>query len=65
ELRIAVDDWLVDILRGDDLNIFSFCRPMILEVSGSTEKRLLQIENLLKSQPRKGRDRYRLAEFFL
>lgn len=49
ELRIAVDDWLIDILRGDDLNIFSFCRPMILEVKGSTEERLLQIESLLKS----------------
>jgi hypothetical protein len=57
ELRIAVDDWLVDILRGDDLNIFSFCRPMILEVRGSTEERLLQIESLLESQPWEGRDR--------
>lgn len=56
ELRIAVDDWLVDILRGDDLNIFSFCRPMILEVRGSTEERLLQIESLLKSQLWEGRD---------
>ncbi|MEM6839658.1 MAG: hypothetical protein AAF609_22820 [Cyanobacteria bacterium P01_C01_bin.120] len=56
ELRVAVDDWLVDILRGDDLNIFSFCRPMILEVRGSTEERLLQIESLLKSQVWEGRD---------
>jgi hypothetical protein len=48
ELRIAVDDCL---------NIFSFCRPMILEVRGSTEERLLQIESLLESQLREGRDR--------
>lgn len=27
ELRIAVDGWLVDILRGDDLNIFSCGHP--------------------------------------
>ena len=57
ELRIAVDDWLVDILRGDDLNILRFCHPMILEVRGSTEERLLQIESLLESQLREGRDR--------
>lgn len=56
DLRIAVDDWLVDILRGDELNIFSLCRPMILEVSGSTEERLLQIESLLKSPLWEGRD---------
>lgn len=56
ELRIAVDDWLADIFRGDDLNIFSFCRPMILEVRGSAEERLLQIESLLKSQPWEGRE---------
>ena len=51
ELRIAVDDGLVNIICGDALNIFSFCHPMILEVRGSTQERLLQIENLLKSQP--------------
>jgi hypothetical protein len=46
ELRVAVDDWLVDIFRGDDLNLFSFYRPTILEGRGSTEKRLRQIESL-------------------
>jgi hypothetical protein len=51
ELRIAVDEWLVDILCGDELNVFSFYRPVILEVRGSTEKRLLQLESLLKPQP--------------
>ncbi|MBD2024393.1 AAA family ATPase [Leptolyngbya sp. FACHB-711] len=56
-LRIAVDEWLVDILRGDDLNLFSFCRPMILEVRGSTAERLRQIESLLESQLGEGRDR--------
>ncbi len=56
-LRIAVDEWLVDILRGDDLNLFSFCRPIILEVRGSTAERLLQIESLLESQLGEGRDR--------
>jgi hypothetical protein len=50
ELRIVVDDWLVDILHGDDLNLFIFYRPIILEVRGSTEERLLQIESLLESQ---------------
>ncbi|MBF2029847.1 MAG: hypothetical protein IGS48_24355 [Oscillatoriales cyanobacterium C42_A2020_001] len=30
ELRIAVDDWLVDTLRGDVLDLFSFRRPMII-----------------------------------
>ncbi|MBD1853372.1 AAA family ATPase [Cyanobacteria bacterium FACHB-502] len=55
--RIAVDNWLIDILRSDDLNLFSFCRPMILEVRGSTEKRLLQIESLLESQLGEGKDR--------
>jgi len=49
QLRIAVDDWLVDMLRGDGLNLFSFHCPLILEVRGSTEERLLQIENLLES----------------
>lgn len=57
ELRIAVDGWLVDILRGDDLNIFSCGHPMILEARGSTEERLLQIESLLEAQLREGRDR--------
>ena len=56
-LRIAVDGRLVDMLRSDDLNIFSFCRPVILEVGGSTEERLLQIESLLESQLWEGRDR--------
>ncbi|MEM6835506.1 MAG: AAA family ATPase [Cyanobacteria bacterium P01_C01_bin.120] len=55
-LRIAVDDWLVDIFRGDDLNLFSCCRPMMLEARGSTEERWLQIESLLKSQPWEGID---------
>lgn len=50
ELRIAVDDWLVDILCNDNLNIFDFCRPVVLEVRGSTEQRLLQLESLLESQ---------------
>lgn len=34
ELKIAVDDGLIDILCGDALNIFSFYRPMILEIRG-------------------------------
>lgn len=50
ELRIAVDDHLVDILRDNDLNIFSSGRPMILEARGSTAERLLKIESLLDSQ---------------
>jgi hypothetical protein len=57
ELRIAVDSWLVDILRSDDLNLFSSCHPMIVEVRGSIQERLLQIENLLESQLFKGRNR--------
>ncbi|WP_088889369.1 hypothetical protein [Leptolyngbya ohadii] len=48
-LRVAVDDWLIDILRTDALNLFSFCRPLILEARGSTEERLRQIESLLES----------------
>ncbi|MEM8611145.1 MAG: hypothetical protein AAGF93_03925 [Cyanobacteria bacterium P01_H01_bin.105] len=56
ELRIAVDDWLVDIFRGNDLNIFSFCHPIILEARGFTEERFLQIESLLKLPPGEGRD---------
>ncbi len=47
ELPMAVDDWLVDIFRGDDLNIFSGCRPQILEMQGSPEARLLQFESLV------------------
>ncbi len=47
ELRMAVDDWLVDIFRGNDLNLFSCGQPRILELRGSPEERLLQLESLV------------------
>jgi AAA domain len=56
ELRIAVDDRLVGILRDDDFNLFTTRRPLIQEVRGSTVQRLLKIESVLESGLRKGKD---------
>jgi len=50
ELRNAVDDRLVALLFDDDLNLFASRRPVVLEVRGSTEQRLLKIEAALESQ---------------
>jgi len=47
ELRAAVDDRLVGILGGDDLNFFSSRHPAVLEVRGSTARRLRQVEGAI------------------
>lgn len=44
ELRIAVDERLVGILRNDDFNLFTTRCPVIQEVRGSTAQRLLKME---------------------
>lgn len=56
ELRIAVDDRLVGVLRDDDFNLFTTCRPVIQEVRGSTAQRLLKIESVLESELGEGGD---------
>lgn len=58
ELRIAVDDRLVGILRNDDFNLFTTPRPVIQEVTGSTAQRLLKIESVLESELGKGADEW-------
>jgi hypothetical protein len=58
ELRITVDDRLVDILRNDDFNLFTTDRPVIQEVGGSTAQRLLEIESVLASELGKGGDEW-------
>lgn len=56
ELRIAVDDRLIGMLRDDDFNLFTARCPVIQEVRGDTAQRLLTIESVLESGLGEGGD---------
>ena len=58
ELRIAVDGRLAAIFRDDDYDLVTSSRPVVLEATGSTARRLLKLELALNG--RRDVDRRRL-----
>lgn len=54
ELRSAVNSRLVGILIDDDLNLFTYNRPVILEAAGSTTQRLRMLESALGAKTWEG-----------
>jgi len=54
ELRSVVDDRLVGLLRDDEQNLFVSSHPQIVEVDGSTARRLQMVERALLVNPTAG-----------